>query len=368
MNAPQLTLKIEKKILSIIDAIEEKARQNDSESAEKIHSKHYMQLADLYHFHKDFENEAAILKRFARLDYAANDDLVEIYDRIDRVSRLSDIAQEKPSSLAKLELVPMYHDQDKISLSSVNKVAPRVNLDKKPFKEQSLKVLSVCAAYTGRSDTDEVIQLALVLFEYSAAADKPMKTVETFVATRKTKIIVPVKTARQFNLGELNGQGDEHASQPFDTAKIRTMFQQADMVVSHNDAEVERKLIATLIPEVVEQDWYSSQKDIPWGALGFDTKSLTQLAVALGEKTPRSCLERATAISQILAMNEPCSSQVYLERLYNMQAMKPFEWTPSLLKKRKQLHRNRFTQYLGWGIGVAASVAAIGIFGYSFLQ
>ena len=356
MNSPQLTNKVAEKILSLIDAQEASAR----ESGQLVPSRFYTQLADLYHFQKDFTNEAAILKRFARLSTAANDDLVDIYDRIDRVSRLSELSELNPTAnepTRSLSLVPDFDDQDNISIASTDVVSKRVNRSKKPFGSQQHKVLTVCAAYTGRTDKDEIIQLALVLTQIDPVLDRSEK-LETFVGIRKTNKSIPNKTKMQFALNQI-----DYAVQPFDRSKIIALFEQADMVVSHNDADIERKLLATLIPEVAEKPWYSSQKDIPWGALGFESKSLTLLSRAHGEKAPHSCLERATRINKLINKLEPCGKQTYLERLYNMQPMKAVEWTPELRAQLQIFKRARWLRPVKYVLAIGSIV---GIFGYLF--
>ena len=327
MNKPQLKNTIELKLLSIIKLIEDEAQHG----LKPIEAKQYLQLADLYHFHKDFESEVKILKRFTQLDKAANDDLVEIYERIDRATQLKEIAEEKPMP-QKLKLIPVKEDNEKVPVQVKRKTTPRINLDKKPFAEQSLRVLTVCVAYTGRSDNDEVVQIALVLFEYYGKQEKQEKLIDTYVGNRKPSIAIPTQTIMQFGLNNTN-----KGQLSFDVDRIIKLFNEADMVISHNDSEIERKLLATLIPELADKSWYSSQKDIPWKALGFETRRLTQLARALKEKSPRSCLERAVAIARIVQKKEPFSSQTFLERLYNMQPMKALEWTPELTRQSKRL-------------------------------
>lgn len=356
MNNPQLTRKVEKKILSII----EEQEANASVQEKSISSKYYMQLADLYHFQKDFSNEASILKRFARLDSAANDDLIEIYDRIDRANRLSEFKILEPVKSPELMLVPEFDDNDNISISSTDVISKRVNKSKTPFIKKSHRVLSVCAAYTGRTDEDEVILLSLILSEVNPSRKK-CKTLSSFEGIRKTRKTVPNKTSLQFSLNQV-----DYSISPFDHRKIKRLFDQADFVVSHNDADVERKLISVLIPEVAEKPWYSSQKDIPWGALGYETRSLTQLCKAHGERLPRTSIERANGIIRLLNSLEPCGQQTYLERLYNMQPMKALEWTPTLKKQQKRLKRNKWYAPL-LSTFILFGVSGLGIYLYHTL-
>jgi len=354
MNSPQLTQKVAEKILSIIDQQEAESESNGNE----VGSKYYLQLADLYHFDKDFINEAAILKRFARFGTAANDDLVEIYDRIERVSRLNEFKIRTPKKSPELALVADIDEDDHISISTSDAISKRVNKSLIPFAEKNHKVLTICAAYTGRTDDDEVVELALLLSEI-IPQDERIETIESFVGIRKTTKAVPNKTKMQFGLNQI-----DYRISPFEKSKILELFNSADFVISHNDADIERKLIAILIPEVAEKPWYSSQKDIPWGALGYETKSLTQLSKAHGEKAARTSLDRAAAIAKLVNKLEPCGQQTYLERLYNMQPMKAFEWNSKLKRRSRQLNRSVWLKPLLWITGLAL-VATAGWFAFS---
>lgn len=348
---------IEKKLLSMIDLIEQQSKNN----SQPIDFKLYLQLADLYKFHKDFNKESQILNRYVRLDRAGNDDLLEIYSRIEKSNQLHELVLNNPVPIEikriesidnKMKLIPVFDDVDEeISLSSKQKIIPRVDSDKKLFNLKSHKVLSVCAVCTGRSDQDEVIQLALELFCFDPRLEKPLHVLESFVGFRQTQVSIPGDMDMKFNLSQVDKK-----KEIFDKDKIESLFYQADFVVSHNDADIERKLIATLIPEVAIKPWYSSQKDIPWTALGFKSSRLTQLAVNLGDRTPRSSLDRAVAIRRILVKTEVDSSQIYLERLYNMHPMKAFKWSMELTKQHKKLKNAPLFKRLKISLGLAALV------------
>lgn len=360
-NQPQLTSNIARKMLLLIETAELKAEQN----GEPLDSKLYLKLADLYHFNRDYKNEIAILKRFSSLEKSDGSELVDIYERIDHISSLANLSEEKPvKHESTLELVSDTEHEDIISISTEKKIKHRINKAKSPFHSQSIKVLIFSAAYTGITDFDEIVQAAFILLEYQADRDKPGKILETYWAQRETLIPVPNKVENQYNIGLTSQDISE-----FSGSKVINLFAQADFVVSHNDAEVERKLLATLVPSIVGMHWYSSEKDIPWRAMGFETNRLTQLAKALGEKTPRTCIERALSICHILQKQEPSSTHVYLERLYNMQPMKAFNWTPELEKQCKKIENSDIKNY-GWVFGLFSMlvVAALVVYYLVFWQ
>lgn len=350
MTGSDLTTNIENKLLSLVQVAEQKARAKDL----KVDAKLYLQLADLYHFHKNYSAEVDILTRFTRLkNTVSSDEVVKVYERINSVKGLL-AYNRKSSENSKLELIPNESDSEEISISSEKEVKRRVHKTKQPFSERTLKILCLSAACTGISDNDEVVQLALVLIEYSAQRKKKAKILETYRGDRKTRIKVSQKIKDQFGL---NYSDNEMVK--FAPADVQSIFQQADFIVSHNDAEVERKLMATLLPSVAKIPWYSSERDIPWRAMGFNTNRLTILAKELNEKAPRACFERAMTIARILQKKEPFSEHIYLERLYNMQPMGELEWTPQLKKQVRRMKGPLLTKSHWVGIGIFLFLALL---------
>lgn len=349
MVASDLTTNIENKLLSLIQISEQKARAKGV----KVDLKLYLQLADLYHFHKNYQAELDILQRFtANKQQASSDETVKVYERIDSVKGL--IAYSKKSfGNEKLELLPTESDHEEISISSQKTVTRRVHKNKQPFSQRTLKVLCLSAACTGISDKDEVAQLGLVLIEYSSQRKKKSRILETYRAKRKTKVKIPQKVIDQFSLNYTDAE-----TLMLDLTQVKNIIQKADFIVSHHDVEVERKLVATLVPSVVNTPWYSGERDIPWRAMGFNTNRLTLLAKELNEKAPRTCFERAMTIAKILQKKEPFSEHVYLERLYNMQSMTEFTWTPQLKKQIKRMRRNPLSKQYWIGIGSFALLGA----------
>lgn len=363
MNTPQLTDTIEKKLLSLIDSLETQSKNNSS----MVDSKLYIQLADLYNFHKKFNDEAAILSRFIGLERADSQELMDIYARIEKATQLAKLIDDNPAPIelnkytsgsSALKLVAISEDKDAISLAGKKVVTPRADSNKTPFSQKTHKVISVCAVCTGRTDHDEVIQVALELFSYTPGNSIPLQIIETYVGNRKTIAKISNDTQMQFNL-----KSSEIKSHPFDADKILSLFQQAEFAVSHNDAERERKLLAVLIPDIALIPWHSSQKDIPWTALGFKNNRLSQIAVSLKERAPRSSLERAIAIARILRHVEVQSGQTYLERLYNMQPIKPMKWTFELTSQHKKLKNAGLIKKLKI-IGGVTLICLIGLITY----
>ena len=350
-----LTFIVEEKFLSLIEQQEVAAKTDKFD----LRSENYVRLANLYHFHKDFEKEESILNRFANSERAANDDLSEVYERLDKVSNLRHL-QEKVklqefSGDGDLELVGIESEPDPVvvEMSSRKKVSQPKRGDKRPLIGQTITALSVCGVYTGKGPEDELIQLALVLFQYAAGDDKPFKILGNYVGNRKPSCPVADEFYNRFCI-----RPADLRESTLDKLKVAALFEKADYVISHNNADVERQHICMFYPEARQSKWYSTQKDIPWRALGFESKSLSELSRAQGKMKPRTSSERAMAICNLLQQEEPYAGYPFMERIYYMQPMKELVWTPQLEKQHKKLNsKHTFLKIAG---GVALALSGIG--------
>jgi len=79
-----LTNVVETKLLSLIENDERIAIESQS----SLNSSNYMKLADLYLFHKEFKKEADILSRFSDHSLANSEELTDVYERLERNSKL----------------------------------------------------------------------------------------------------------------------------------------------------------------------------------------------------------------------------------------------------------------------------------------
>jgi len=331
-----LTFIVEEKFLSLIE------QQEVASSADQfdLSSENYIRLANLYHFHKDFEKEESILNRFADSERAANDDLVEVYERLEKVSNLrhlqTKVKMQEFSSEGDLKLISIESDPDPVvdEISSRKKVSQPIRSDKRPLIGQTITALAVCAVYTGKSFEDELVQLALVLFQYSAGEEKPFKILGNYVGNRKPSYSVADEIYNRFCI-----RPTDLRDIPLNKQKVAELFERADYVISHNNADIERQQICMFYPEARQSKWYSTQKDIPWRALGFESKSLSELSRAQGKTKPRTSSERAMAICNLLQQEEPYAGYPFMERIYYMQPMKELVWTPQMDKRVKKLNR-----------------------------
>lgn len=354
-----LTELVEQKLLAVVDLQE----SHSNTKKEVLHVENYLKLADLYHFHKDFEKEHQILVRFSKSEFASPEELQDIYERIERVAKTRHVLRssiiEKASAIDALSLIAIESEPDVVEMHSRAKVNLTHISPKREIEPEVIKYLTLCAAYTGKKENEEIIQLSLVLSEFSPGAEQKFKLLKSLTCARKVLKPLQESIFQKFNIDK-----DAHIKSPFKLDEVIALFKEADYIISHNHPEIERNLLVTLMPEIIDSQWYSSQKDIPWRALGYDSIGLSKLCRELGKRMPRTTMERAKAISLILQQQEPSGGNIFFERIRNMKPMKAIVMTDTMLANHKKL---RGTQSkLGPVIFTLVILAAATVAGFKY--
>ncbi len=346
---PNLTELVEKKLLSVI-------RSQEADSAKqqtKLPLENYLKLADLYHFHKSFKQEHEILSRYADHPNADQEALQDVYERLEHIAKTRHVLKESIIEKAfekedqSLSLLAIESEPDIVELDTKAKVNLTLISPQAESNLKQLKYLTLCAAYTGKKESDEIVQLSLVLSEYAADQSPAFRVLQTYTGTRKTIIDTPERVFSKFNIKQ-----DEYLDSPLDIQKVIQLFEQADYVISHNNPNIERQHLITLIPEIANSQWYSSQKDIPWRALGFESMSLSSIVSEFGKRKPRTTLERAKAINSILQHEEPSGGTLFFERIRNMKPMKAIAITDKMKKAHQRMTTKKSNLGIWFGLGV----------------
>ncbi|MDQ7050682.1 MAG: hypothetical protein Q9M92_14555 [Enterobacterales bacterium] len=367
-SKPNLTNLVEQKFLAQLEQEETIARDSNKTLSSNI----YMRLANLYHFHRDLIKEEAILVRYSELPFADKEQLLEIYERIEELSNQRHILNEnKMTSInstvpnddkAGLSLLSIESEDEFLAMSSDAKVFHKHKDSQPSLEEKDIRILTIGAIFTGQRDDDELIEISVVLFDYCANQDKPFQLIETYTGNRET-----IKAPPEAILSKYFISPDAHQITPLDREKILYLFDLADYVVSHGQSDVERKLIVTLFPELIDAEWYSSKKDIPWRALGFESIELADIIQSYGRRRPRTSMEQAKSIFQLLKNTEPESDTLYIERIHYMKPMKPLTWTDEMQAQHLRLNEIKpQRQFKGAGLFVVFIIAAIWVFDLIF--
>ena len=358
-TTPNLTNIVENKFLSSIEDEELDAFDN----AGGLRSDNYIKLANLYHFQKEFEKEEKILIRFSESVFADSQHLSDVYERIAKISEKRHIL-EKTLSPNKIEnrglsLATRESEQDKVEISSNKKVKHQNKNTQTSIDGLTIKVLAVCAVYTGRKIEDEIIELSLVLLEYAESRTDPFSIVRTYTGRRHGARPISDDLKLKFKLSD-----DSINRTPMDKEEILQMFLEANYIVSHSEADIERRHLVTFFPVLKKCKWYSTQKDIPWKALGFESTALTDIMKSLGRRKPRTSSERAKAICHLLQHKESSNKDPLIERVHYMKPMKEIEWTDEMEEQHNKMtkQQNENSNVFIWISTIA--VAGLGLSKY----
>jgi len=124
-------------------------------------------------------------------------------------------------------------------------------------------------------EKDKVIELAMILFEYSADG-KIYRILEVFDQYQDPGMPIPAEITR------ITGITDEMVKgQKIDLDQVHTLLNQAALVIAHN-AQFDRAFAEILTPVFQKKCWACSIEDIPWKKAGLESTKLEYLAYRFG--------------------------------------------------------------------------------------
>lgn len=161
-------------------------------------------------------------------------------------------------------------------------------------------------------DADEVIELALLPFEYGRDTGRIVSVQETqaLSAFREPSMPIPAEATR------LNGiTNDMVAGHAIDPERVRAIVEPAHLIIAHN-AGFDRPMVEKLWPIFEEKHWACSFVDIDWTAEGIGSAKLDYLLYRQGWfHDGHRALSDALATLFLLTRELPCSKQLGLAAL-----------------------------------------------------
>lgn len=124
-------------------------------------------------------------------------------------------------------------------------------------------------------ERDEVIELAMVPFEYSDDG-RIFQVLDAFTGLQDPgKPLTPFVT-------QLTGLTDSDLQgQRIETDEVRSVLQGTSLIIAHN-AQFDRPFFEKTFPELEAMPWACSVKDVPWAELGVEGKKLEYIAYRCG--------------------------------------------------------------------------------------
>ncbi|MCS7041992.1 MAG: exonuclease domain-containing protein [Bryobacteraceae bacterium] len=158
--------------------------------------------------------------------------------------------------------------------------------------------------------TDEVVELALVLFSFDPRTGGGIEVLEEYSGLRDPGRPIPPGATRAHGITD-----DDVRGRQLDEARIRSILARSHCLIAHN-AAFDRPFVERLFPEAKRLPWLCSMDGIDWRARGHASKGLQQLLAAHGiaPGSAHRALDDARATLRLLATAQP-EGQTYLAGL-----------------------------------------------------
>ena len=122
--------------------------------------------------------------------------------------------------------------------------------------------------------SDEIIELAMILFRYDRVAGHVLDIVGGYSGLREPSCRIPRSASTVHGITRRLVRDLR-----LDYRRIRAMLRQADFVVAHY-AAFDRSFVERLMASSRDTTWLCSRDGIDWWAKGFESRSLDDLAFA----------------------------------------------------------------------------------------
>lgn len=123
---------------------------------------------------------------------------------------------------------------------------------------------------------DRIIELALVVFEYSAASGEVGRVLGTLDALEDPGMPIPAASTA------IHGITDAMvAGQRIDDAAVARLLEGVGIVIAHN-AGFDRKFLEPRLPVFTALPWGCSWQEVPWSEAGIESSKLEYLAYRHG--------------------------------------------------------------------------------------
>ncbi len=175
----------------------------------------------------------------------------------------------------------------------------------------NLRAAVIDVETTGLSpQTDEVVELAIVLFSFDPLTGRVVEELEAYSGLRDPGRPIPQDATAQHGIRDKDVRG-----QRLDEERIRTLLRRAHYLIAHN-APFDRGFVERLFPETKRMQWLCSMEGIAWRRKGFLSKGLQSLLAAhkIAPGSAHRALDDARATMRLLA-TEKTGGGTYLQEL-----------------------------------------------------
>lgn len=279
---------------SLVEQTEKDQRQGVRSAVE---SWPYQQLAVTYRKEKEFAQEVAILERYIRQVRSHSKQGKELVQRLGKAYTLTGQAEIRDELLY---------------VAGTN-----ILVDETDIFRGTAAFLDT--ETTGMTAEDELIELAIVLFQFSHMTGRMLGVIDSYSGLREPSCEIHPAAQKKHGIttNQLRGQR-------LDTKKIDRLLSQATLLISHN-ASYDRRFVSAHFPSTLAQGWYCSMNGVKWTDKGFASKGLQNLLTAHNLQPQRAhrALDDALSTLTLLSQVDSSTGAPYLAELVFGQALPP---------------------------------------------
>lgn len=160
----------------------------------------------------------------------------------------------------------------------LKRIPPAASWGMRSTNNDLMRGVFVDVETTGLSESDEVIELALVPFEYERDAGIVARVLENeaYIAFREPSFPIPAASTLVHGI-----TNEDVAGQSADAARVEAIIKSANIVIAHN-AAFDRPMVEKHWPIFERSNWACSLVDVNWRAEGMGSGKLDYLLMNFG--------------------------------------------------------------------------------------
>jgi DNA polymerase-3 subunit epsilon len=124
--------------------------------------------------------------------------------------------------------------------------------------------------------TDKIIELGIVVFEYSTETGQAYRVLEVFNELEDPGMPIPPESTRVHNITDAMVAGKR-----IDDDAVKALMSDVSIVIAHN-ANFDRGFVEARLPFFADKPWACSLAQVPWKSEGFGSAGLEFLAYRYG--------------------------------------------------------------------------------------
>lgn len=167
--------------------------------------------------------------------------------------------------------------------------------------------------------TEEIVELALVLFAFDRASGEIVGIVDEYTGLREPIKPIPAAATAIHGITHAHVRGKR-----LDDARIAALIARAEFLVAHN-APFDRAFVERLYPFVTAKPWLCSMRGIDWRGRGFPSRGLQNLLRAHRIRVARAHRgeDDVKAALRLLATRDATGVPYFRELLNALRAQDP---------------------------------------------